>query len=53
MESWVFFAFLSAFFVSLVIIFRKIGIAHIDSTLAITVHAIIMSLFLGSMYSLI
>lgn len=46
MQSWVFFAFLSAISAACVAIFGKIGIAHLDSTLATTVRAIIMAGFL-------
>lgn len=45
--SWIFFALLSAFFASLVAIFGKIGISNLDNTLATTVRAFIMFLFLG------
>ncbi|MEM2768811.1 MAG: EamA family transporter [Candidatus Pacearchaeota archaeon] len=44
--SWVIFALLSAISAALVAIFGKIGVSNIDSTLATTVRAIIMSLFL-------
>lgn len=43
---WLFYAFLSAFFASLVAIFAKLGLKSIDSTLATTVRAVIMALFL-------
>lgn len=43
---WLIFAILSALFASLVAIFGKIGIAGIDSTLATTIRAVIMALFL-------
>ena len=46
MDSWIFFAILSAVFAALVAIFGKIGISGIDSTLATTVRAVIMSAFL-------
>ncbi len=44
---WIAYAFLSAFFASLVAIFGKIGLKGIDSTLATTVRAFIMAIFLG------
>ncbi len=44
--SWVIYAFLSAGFAALVAIFGKIGMQGVDSTLATTVRAIIMALFL-------
>ncbi len=44
--SWIIFALLSAVTAALVAIFGKIGISGIDSTLATTVRAIIMALFL-------
>lgn len=46
MVSWIIFALLSAFFAALVAIFGKIGIQNIDSTLATTVRAVIMAVFL-------
>jgi len=46
MSSWIIYAILSAIFASLVAIFGKIGIKDIDSTLATTVRAVIMSSFL-------
>ncbi len=46
LNSSVFFAFLSAFFAALVAIFGKIGVSGMDSTLATTIRAIIMALFL-------
>ena len=46
MQSWIVYAVGSAFFASLVALFGKIGISHIDSTLATTVRSIIMALFL-------
>lgn len=45
--SWIFFAILSAIFAALVSIFGKIGISNLDNTLATTVRAFIMFLFLG------
>jgi transporter family protein len=44
--SWIIFALLSAITAALVAIFGKIGVSGIDSTLATTVRAIIMALFL-------
>lgn len=44
--SWVIYAILSAVFAALVAIFGKVGISHVDSTLATTVRAIVMALFL-------
>lgn len=46
MQTWIFYAILSAVFASLVAIFGKIGVSHVDSTLATTVRAIIMGVFL-------
>lgn len=43
---WIAFALLSAIFASLVAIFGKVGISHLDSTLATSVRAIIMAIFL-------
>jgi bacterial/archaeal transporter family protein len=43
---WILYALLSAIFAALVAIFGKIGIAKIDTTLATTVRAIIMAVFL-------
>ncbi len=43
---WLFYAFLSAFMAALVAIFAKLGLKTIDPTLATTVRAIIMALFL-------
>lgn len=44
--TWITFAFLSAIFAALVAIFGKIGMENLDSTLATTVRAIIMAVFL-------
>jgi transporter family protein len=44
--SWILMALLSAGFAALVAIFGKIGMATIDSTLATTVRAFIMCIFL-------
>ena len=44
--SWVIYAILSAVFAALVAIFGKIGINHVDSTLATAVRAIVMAIFL-------
>lgn len=43
---WLFYAFMSAFTAALVAIFAKLGLKSIDPTLATTVRAIIMALFL-------
>lgn len=43
---WIFYAIGSAVFAALVAIFGKIGLKNIDSTLATTVRAIVMALFL-------
>ena len=48
MQPWILYSLLSAFFAGLVAIFGKIGISKVDSTLATTVRAIIMVLFLVS-----
>ncbi len=54
MASWILYGLLSAIFAALVAIFGKIGIQHVDTTLATSVRAVIMacalvltSLFLG------
>jgi len=44
--SWIILGLLSAISAALVAIFGKIGVSHLDSTLATTVRAIIMALFL-------
>jgi len=46
MQTWVLFAILSAMFAALVAIFGKIGLTNVDSTLATTVRAIVMAVFL-------
>ncbi len=46
MISWIIFAIFSAIFAALVAIFGKIGLSSIDSTLASTIRALIMSVFL-------
>jgi len=43
---WIFYAVGSAVFAALVAIFGKIGLKNIDSTLATTVRAVVMALFL-------
>lgn len=43
---WLFYAFLSAITAALVAIFAKLGLKEIDSTLATTIRAIIMAVFL-------
>ena len=45
-KFWILFGFLSALFAALVAIFGKIGVKNIDTTLATTVRAVIMALFL-------
>jgi len=45
-KLWILFGFLSALFAALVAIFGKIGVKNIDTTLATTVRAVIMALFL-------
>lgn len=42
--TWLFLAFLSAFFAALVTIFGKIGLKTVDSTVAAGVRAVIMAL---------
>ena len=44
--TWIFYAAGSAVFAALVAIFGKIGLKGIDSTLATTVRAVVMALFL-------
>lgn len=44
--TWIFYAILSAVFASLVAIFGKIGLEKVDSTLATTVRAVVMAVFL-------
>lgn len=44
--AWIIPAFLSAFMAALVAIFGKLGLKNIDSTLATTIRAIIMAVFL-------
>jgi bacterial/archaeal transporter family protein len=44
--GWIIFALLAAVFAALVAILGKVGIQQIDSTLATTVRAVIMALFL-------
>jgi transporter family protein len=44
--SWIVLGLLSAIFAALVAIFGKIGVSHLDSTLATTIRSIVMSLFL-------
>ncbi|MBX4215598.1 EamA family transporter [Candidatus Parcubacteria bacterium] len=43
---WLAYAFLSAAFAALVAILAKLGLKHLDSTLATTVRAVIMAAFL-------
>ena len=47
MQSWILFSIGSAVFAGLVAIFGKIGISGVDTTLATTVRAIIMAIFLS------
>lgn len=47
MITWILFALLSAVFAALVAIFGKVGIQSLDSTLATTVRAVIMAVFLS------
>ena len=44
--EWILFALLAAVFAALVAIFGKLGVADIDSTLATTVRAVVMAVFL-------
>lgn len=44
--SWVVYALLSALFAALVAIVGKIGISKVDSTLATTIRAVVMAVFL-------
>jgi len=46
MQNWIIFSIFSAVFAALVAIFGKIGIKEVDSTLATSIRAIIMALFL-------
>jgi len=46
MSTWIIYAILSAVFAALVAIFGKVGIKDIDSTLATTVRAAIMAVFI-------
>ncbi len=47
MQNWIIYALLSALFAALVAVFGKIGISkNIDTTLATTVRAVIMAVFL-------
>lgn len=46
LNSWIFYALLSAIFASLVAIFGKIGLKDIDSNTATAIRAVIMALFL-------
>ena len=43
---WIIYALLSALFAALVAVFGKLGISKVDSTLATTVRAVVMALFL-------
>lgn len=44
--QWILYATISAIFAALVAIFGKIGLKEVDSTLATTVRAVVMALFL-------
>ncbi|MEY2703922.1 MAG: hypothetical protein RLY43_2561 [Bacteroidota bacterium] len=44
--SWIIYALLSAIFAAAVAIFAKLGLKGVDSTLATTVRAVVMALFL-------
>ena len=46
MQAWILYALAAAFCAALVSIFGKIGMSGLDSTLATTIRAIIMALFL-------
>lgn len=48
MPIWILYALLSALFASLVAIFGKIGVSKVDTTLATSVRAVIMAIFLVS-----
>lgn len=43
--SWVTYALMSAFFASLVAIFRKIGVKGVDSNLAVAIRTVIILFF--------
>lgn len=49
MAVWIILALLSAAFAALVAIFGKVGVQGLDSTLATTVRAVIMAVFLVAM----
>jgi len=44
--NWTLYAFISAIFAALVAIFGKIGLKDVDSTLATTIRAVVMAVFL-------
>ena len=46
MPLWIIYGMLSAIFAALVAIFGKIGLKNIDSTLATTIRAVVMAVFL-------
>lgn len=46
MQSWILFGLLSALFAALVTIFAKAGLSNIDTTLATTIRASVMTIFL-------
>lgn len=45
-KSWIVFGLLSAFFAALIPIFTKLGLKSVDTTLATTIRAVVMALFL-------
>lgn len=47
MEPWIFYALLSAIFAAAVAILGKIGIQGVDTTLATSVRAVVMAVFLS------
>ena len=46
MQPWILFGLLSALFAALVTIFAKIGLNNVDTTLATTIRALFMAIFL-------
>lgn len=46
MQTWIIFSLFSAIFAALVGILGKVGISGVDSTLATTVRAVVMAIFL-------
>ncbi len=53
MPPWIIFALLAAAAAALVAIFGKVGIANVDSTLATSVRAVIMAVFLVAVSGLL